>query len=290
MTTILIGLAAGAALCLGLYAIYSLFSEVPEQDTQYRDQPPSLFRMLWPLIILVEFNFGRLLFSKNRLEQTAVLLRRAGQEYALTPRQFLSGRIVTALVGLALGWIGNEMTGMEGISLPAMAGLLGYFYPAIWLRDQTKVRNLQILKALPFFLDIVTLAVEAGLNLSNAMQQAVTKGLKGPLAVEINRVLRDTRGGKARVDALRDFAERLDFAPVTSLVSALIQAESMGSSLGPILRVQAEQRRAERFQRAEKMAMEAPVKMLGPLIMCIFPCTFIVLGFPIVVKFMTSGL
>ncbi|WP_296226864.1 type II secretion system F family protein [Ralstonia sp. UBA689] len=290
MTYILIGLAAGAALCLGLYAVYSLFSEVPEQDTQYRDRPPSLFRMLWPLIILVEFNFGRILFTKKRLEQTAVLLRRAGQEYALTPRQFLSGRIVTALVGLALGWIGNEMTGMEGISLPAMFGLLGYFYPAIWLRDQTKVRNLQILKALPFFLDIVTLAVEAGLNLSNAMQQAVTKGLKGPLAVEINRVLRDTRGGKARIDALRDFADRLDFAPVTSLVSALIQAESMGSSLGPILRVQAEQRRAERFQRAEKMAMEAPVKMLGPLIMCIFPCTFIVLGFPIVVKFMTSGL
>ena len=263
MTYILIGLAAGAALCLGLYAVYSLFSEVPEQDTQYRDRPPSLFRMLWPLIILVEFNFGRLLFSKTRLEQAA---------------------------GLGLGCVGNEMTGMEGISLPAMAGLLGYFYPAIWLRDQTKARNLQILKALPFFLDIVTLAVEAGLNLSNAMQQAVTKGLKGPLAVEINRVLRDTRGGKARVDALRDFADRLDFAPVTSLVSALIQAESMGSSLGPILRVQAEQRRAERFQRAEKMAMEAPVKMLGPLIMCIFPCTFIVLGFPIVVKFMTSGL
>lgn len=290
MTYILIGLAAGGAMCLGLYAVYSLFSEMPEQDTQYRDQPPSLFRMLWPLIALVEFNLGWLLFRKKRLEQTAILLRRAGQEYALTPRQFLSGQVATALVGLVLGWIGNEMTGMDGLSLPAMFGLVGYFYPTIWLRDQTKVRNMQILKALPFFLDIVTLAVEAGLNLSNAMQQAVTKGLKGPLAVEINRVLRDTRGGKARVDALRDFADRLDFAPVTSLVSALIQAESMGSSLGPILRVQAEQRRAERFQRAEKMAMEAPVKMLGPLIMCIFPCTFIVLGFPIVVKFMSSGL
>jgi tight adherence protein C len=290
MTYLLIALAAGVAMCLGLYAVYSLFSEMPEQDTQYRDTPPSLFRMLWPLIKLVEFNLGWLLFRKKRLEQTAVLLRRAGQEYALTPRQFLSGQIATALVGVLLGWVGNEMTGLDGLSLPAMFGLLGYFYPSIWLRDQTKVRNLQILKALPFFLDIVTLAVEAGLNLSNAMQQAVTKGLKGPLAVEINRVLRDTRGGKARVDALRDFAERLDFAPVTSLVSALIQAESMGSSLGPILRVQAEQRRAERFQRAEKMAMEAPVKMLGPLIMCIFPCTFIVLGFPIVVKFMSSGL
>ncbi|MCS6944210.1 MAG: type II secretion system F family protein, partial [Sutterellaceae bacterium] len=96
--------------------------------------------------------------------------------------------------------------------------------------------------------------------------------------------------GRPRIEALRDMAERLDFGPITSLVSALVQGELMGSSLGPILRAQSEQRRSERFQRAEKLAMEAPVKMLGPLILCIFPCTFIVIGFPIVVKFLTSGI
>ena len=75
-----------------------------------------------------------------------------------------------------------------------------------------------------------------------------------------------------------------------SLVSALVQGEMMGASVGPILRAQSEQRRTERFQRAEKLALEAPVKMLGPLILCIFPCTFIVIGFPIVVQLLKSGI
>ena len=85
-------------------------------------------------------------------------------------------------------------------------------------------------------------------------------------------------------------ADRLRFAPISSFVSALIQGEKTGSSLGPILRAQGEQRRQERFLRAEKLAMEAPVKMLGPLILCIFPCTFIVIGFPIAMKFLHSGI
>ena len=172
----------------------------------------------------------------------------------------------------------------------ADGGGLGYAYPDIWLRDHTKKRNLAILKALPFFLDIVTLSVESGLNLTGALQKAVDRCHPGPLISEVNRVLRDVRGGKARVEALRAMAERLDFGPVSSLVSALVQGELMGSSLGPVLRAQSDQRRSERFLRAEKLAMEAPVKMLGPLIMFIFPCTFIVLGFPIVMKFLQSGI
>ena len=118
----------------------------------------------------------------------------------------------------------------------------------------------------------------------------MAKSSGGPLGIEINRVLREVRAGKARIDALRDFSTRLDFTPITSFVSALIQGEKTGSSLGPILRAQSDQRRSERFLRAEKLAMEAPVKMLGPLIFFIFPCTFIVIGFPIAMKFLASGL
>jgi tight adherence protein C len=169
-------------------------------------------------------------------------------------------------------------------------GALGFYLPELWLSDMTKSRNLRILKGLPFFLDIVTMAVEAGLNLSSGLQKAVEKMPPGPLVVEINRVLRDVRAGKPRLDALRDLAARLDFGPVNSLVSALVQGEMMGASVGPILRAQSEQRRTERFQRAEKLALEAPVKMLGPLILCIFPCTFIVIGFPIVVQLLKSGI
>jgi tight adherence protein C len=146
------------------------------------------------------------------------------------------------------------------------------------------------LKALPLYLDIVTLCVEAGLNLTSALTQAVQKGPSNPLKHELERVLRDVRTGRPRADAFRGLAERLQMPAVSSVVSALITAERQGSALGPILRAQSEQRRNERFQRAEKLAMEAPVKMLFPLIAFIFPCTFAVIGFPIAVKFMQEGI
>ena len=103
-------------------------------------------------------------------------------------------------------------------------------------------------------------------------------------------VVRDLRSGLPRADALRRMDERLVMPEITSFVGTVIQSEKMGASLGNALRSQAEQRRTERFQRAEKQAMEAPVKLIGPLMMFIFPCTFIVIGFPIVIKFMKSGL
>jgi tight adherence protein C len=103
-------------------------------------------------------------------------------------------------------------------------------------------------------------------------------------------VVRDLRAGVPRADALRRMETRLDMTEITSFVGAVIQAEKMGARLGPVLRGQAEQRRTERFQRAEKLAMEAPVKLILPLIMFIFPVTFIVLAFPIVMKFMQEGM
>lgn len=285
--SLLIGALAGLALALLVFAAWRLVQELGQAETTYRDRPPAGFRWFWPLVNIFANTFGFLMGSQR---EAAVLarLRKAGQEYALTPQQFFGGKITGLLLGALVGW---ALAG-EGASLMGalLGGLFGFMYPNIWLNDHTKIRNLQILKALPFFLDIVTLSIESGLNLTGALQKAVDKCKPGPLMTEINRVLRDVRAGKPRVEALRDLAERLDYAPISSLVSALVQGELMGSSLGPILRSQSDQRRTERFQRAEKLAMEAPVKMLGPLIMFIFPCTFIVLGFPIVVKFLTSGI
>jgi tight adherence protein C len=176
--------------------------------------------------------------------------------------------------------------------LQAMAAgaLLGWMYPAIWLRDRITVRRRELLRMMPFFLDIITLCVEAGLNMQGAMTQAVAKGPQGLVRDEFQRVLRDIRAGKARAEALRGMAERLNEPGIAHFTSAVIQAESMGMNLGPVLRAQAEQRRSERFLRAEKLAMEAPVKMLFPLIAFIFPCTFIVLLFPIAMKLLNAGL
>lgn len=285
--SLLIALMAGGAIALAVYAAWRLYVELGNAETTYRDRPPPGFRLLWPLVNILANTAGAFLSEERELAVLA-RLRRAGQEYALTPRQFVGGKLLAAVVFGLMGYVfSGEGTAWLGIGVGAA---LGYYYPDLWLNDHTKARNLAILKALPFFLDIVTLSIEAGMNLTSALQKAVDRCKPGPLMVEINRVLRDVRAGKPRVDALRDLAERLDYAPTSSLVSALVQGELMGSSLGPILRAQSDQRRTERFQRAEKLAMEAPVKMLGPLIMFIFPCTFIVIGFPIVMKFLSSGL
>lgn len=289
MIFVLIGLMFGAAIAAAVYAVYRIFSEVPEDDRTYLDKPPLFYRLAWPLIMALVYYGGRFV-TEDYCVKTQAALRKAGQDYTLSAEQFLAGKVLSALTFGLMTVYSLGLLHRASLVAFLMAALFGFYYPSIWLSERKKSRNLAILKSLPFFLDVLTLAVEAGLNLSNALQLGVGKSPPGPLSSEINRVLRDVRAGRPRADALRGMAERLEFPPITTFVSALVQAELMGSSLGPILRAQSEQRRSERFQRAEKLAMEAPVKMLAPLIMFIFPCTFVVLGFPIVVKFLNLGL
>jgi len=279
------------ALSVGVFIVSArrIHAEVPDDDRQYMDPAPRFYRITWPLVLVTAHHFGWLLRegTSKRIHES---LLRAGQDYTLTPAQFFAGKVVAAIVvALTLGFMVLQFH-QSPLAFALAGAVFGHYWPEMWLRDMAKSRNLRILKGMPFFLDIVTMSVEGGLNLSSALQTAVDKMPPGPLVVEINRLLREVRAGKPRTDAMRDMAARLDFGPISSLVSALVQGEMMGSSLGPILRAQSEQRRTERFQRAEKLALEAPVKMLGPLICCIFPCTFIVIGFPIAVQLMRSGI
>ena len=289
MIPLFIGVLFALAVVLATKSVRHITAEVPKEDRQYMDPPPRFYRLTWPLVRLTAHYCGWALPASTavRIRES---LRRAGQDYTLTPVQFFAGKLVAALLfGAALGYI-TWNVGYGVIAGGMMGGMLGFLLPEMWLADMTKARNLKILKSLPFFIDIVTMAVEAGMNLSSALQKSAEKNPPGPLIIEINRLLREVRAGKPRVEALRDMAARLNFGPINSLVSALVQGELMGSSLGPILRAQSEQRRTERFQRAEKLALEAPVKMLGPLILCIFPCTFIVIGFPIAMQVLHAGL
>ena len=269
--------------------LVSVIDAVPPEDRSYRDRPPIAFRIVWWPVQWIAHYLGPVLSIHYR-HRLLARLRRAGLDYAMSPEQFLAGRLLcTAACALLCDWVLTAF-GQPLQWWPLAAAAAGFVFPAIWLRDQIEQRRRETLKTLPFFLDIITLCVEAGLNLAGALAQAVAKGPPGPLREEIGRVLRDIRAGKPRTDALRSFADRMNEPSITNLVSALIQAEHMGTNLGPILRAQSEQRRAERFARAEKLAMEAPVKLLFPLIAFIFPCTFVVLGFPIVMKFLHLGL
>ncbi len=271
------------------YWLVSVIDAVPPEDRSFRDKPPAAFRLLWWPIQWTAHYLGRVLPMGYR-QRTLSKLRGAGLDYALSSEQFFAGRLIFGAASAALAaWI----LGSFGRALqwwPLLGALGGFVFPLIWLSDQIKFRRHDTLKTLPFFLDIMTLCVEAGLNLGGAMAQAVDKGPPGTLRDEVSRVLRDVRAGKPRADALRNLADRMNESSIVNLVSVLIQAEATGMNLGPILRAQAEQRRSERFARAEKLAMEAPVKLLFPLIAFIFPCTFVVLGFPIAMKFLHMGL
>jgi len=285
LAAVLAGLSAALVSAMLARAIV----DVPSEDRTYRDRPPVAFRLIWLPIHWLGYYLGPLLPVATR-QRLLVKLRLAGLDYAFAPEQFVAAQILLGLGGAAFAWF---VSGAWRISpmWPAVGlGLLGFIFPAVWLRDQVQLRRRTVLKTLPFFLDIITLCVEAGLNLTGALAHAVAKGPAGPLRDEFSRILRDVRAGKSRADALRTFADRMNEPAISNLVSSLIQAETIGMSLGPLLRAQAEQRRAERFARAEKQAMEAPVKMLFPLIAFIFPCTFLVLAFPIVMKFMRMGI
>jgi tight adherence protein C len=164
-----------------------------------------------------------------------------------------------------------------------------YFYPAFWVRAAVAKRHRSIQRALPFVLDLLTLSVEAGLDFMTALQRNIDRRKIDPLGEEMIRVVREIQIGKTRREALRDMARRVDLPDLRSVVSALVQADELGVSIGFILRIQADQMRQRRFERAEKLANEAPVKMLFPLMAFIFPAVFLILLGPILMRVAQQG-
>lgn len=268
--------------------VYWVNSLVEEEDRAFMDPLPPLLKLIWPFIRILD-NFVCSFLPYEFMEHTETRLQRTGVGYLLTAEQFVALQILMAIVAPLVVWICLVALGESFPLAIIVAPLLGFLFPNVWLADTRKRREIAVIRAMPIYLDFVTMCVEAGLNLSGALAQAMDKAPPGPLRNEFAIVLRDLRSGLTRADALRRMAERLDITEVTSFVSAVVQAERMGASLATVLRVQADQRRNERFQRAEKLAMEAPIKLVGPLILFIFPVTFIVLAFPIVMKFMSEG-
>ncbi|MCZ6893126.1 MAG: type II secretion system F family protein [Gammaproteobacteria bacterium] len=271
-----------------LLLVFWVNSLIEEEDRAYMDPLPPLLKLIWPFVQIIA-NFAVAFLPYDYLEYTEKRLQRTGVSYLVTAEQFIALQLFLAMLSAPVVWM---CLNVMQKSLPLaiiLAPFAGFLFPNVWLADTRKRRELGVIRSMPVYLDFITMCVEAGLNLSGALAQAMEKGPPGPLRNEFAIVLRDLRAGVTRADALRRMADRLDILEVTSFVSAVIQAEKMGASLASVLRVQAEQRRNERFQRAEKLAMEAPIKLVGPLILFIFPVTFIVLAFPIVMKFMAEG-
>ncbi|MFK7860452.1 MAG: type II secretion system F family protein [Granulosicoccus sp.] len=282
--SMLIGTCIALFLWLALVGIF----QVPAENRSYRDAPATGFRVIWPFIRLLVF-YTEHHMPSTRLDTLQMKLARAGAEYSLDAKEVLAAKLIAAALFAALSSTLVVLHGMSMLLLVLVASVLGYNYPDSWLRQKALHRQAEMLKALPFYLDVITLSVEAGSNLTGGLTQAVQKTGDSPLRRELSRVLREIRSGKPRSDALRDFAGRANSPAVNQVVSGLIQGEKAGANLGPMLRAQAEQLRTQRFQLAEKKAMEAPVKLLGPLFTCIFPMTFVALGFVMLSKAILGG-
>ncbi|MGS1116127.1 type II secretion system F family protein [Castellaniella sp. UC4442_H9] len=218
---------------------------------------------------------------------------RAGLGARWSAREWFAARLMLAAGGaLLLGGSGlvSDVPPSWLLAVSAAGGALGYAWPACWLRRSAWRRQLVMMRELPFMLDLLTLCVEAGLSLPSALQQVARHAPAGPLRDSLNDAAALERTGMSRSQWLARWAETTDVSGVRSLVLTLAQADRLGMSLGPLLRAQSAQQRSERFLRAEKLALEAPVRMLFPMVLCIFPCTFLVIGFPVAVKLLQSGL
>jgi tight adherence protein C len=248
-------------------------------------QAPFIERTLKPLMTRLSGTASRIT-SQSFAATTEKRLALAGNPGDMRVSDWLGIKVVSAVVfGLIGAFVigGLLMGGGIWIVLVGAVGLVfGWIIPEFWLGGRVRKRQKAILLMIPDSLDLLTISVRAGLGFDAALGKVVEK-LKGPLTDEFRRALAEVRVGKARRDALRDIVPRTDVPALTNFIGAIIQAEQLGVSISKVLQVQSEQLRIERRQRAEEQAAKAPIKMLFPLVGCIFPSLFIVILGPAII-------
>ena len=241
-------------------------------------QQPFLERTLRPLATRLSGAVARMT-SQSFSQKTEKRLALAGHPGNIRVGDWFGIKAIGAIAGAGIlfvvfGVLGGNL-GM-GAMLFGVGLLGGYTIPEFWLGGRVKKRQHKILLQIPDALDLLTISVRAGLGFDGALGKVVEK-LKGPLTDEFRRALAEIRVGKTRREALRDIVPRTEVPALTNFIGAVIQAEQLGVSISKVLQVQSEQLRIERRQRAEEMAAKAPIKMLFPLVGCIFPSLFIII-------------
>ena len=275
------------ATALGVFSLVGLFFRTrPQESEEWRDPPPLIFLLFKPVVRLFSSEIKNLM-SDAAYARTQTRLSAAGMNYAIMAEEYLTLKFVCLLFGALLSFFlyqGSDRFGLEVKAFLVLLPPLAFMYPDIWLRDKIAYRRRRVAKEFPFLLDLLVLSMRAGLNYSTSLGQAIASLPTGPVKDEFGKLLREIRAGKIRRDALLDLGARMDINSVHNFVAAINQAEETGGEIVDVLTVQAEQRRAERFNEAEAMANKAPVKMLVPLMLFLFPIVFMLVGFIMVVK------
>jgi tight adherence protein C len=264
---------------------------IAERLAQYRDHNLTLDEIELSLPFSERFikpvleRLGSLLTSrmaKNRQVVVQNKINLAGRPYGLSVNGLV---IVGIVVGLIAFWIGGLVFPTTFLLTLGVAGIgfvLGRFLPDVWLNNKIKGRQKELRLALPNALDLLTISVEAGLGFDAAIGR-LTEKFKNALSDEFAQVLNEIRLGRPRLEALDDMGRRSGVEELHTFIQALIQSEQLGVGIAKVLRIQSEEMRRRRRQRAEEQAAQAPLKMLFPMIGCIFPTLFIVLMGPAVI-------
>ena len=280
-----------SALAAALFGYGAFLLRLQKFEDGYRKDVKSmslLFSLIYPLVQALAFinqDFLTEKFEKKVKKKLSV----SGNPLHLIPLEFLALKQVSALGGGAFGILLFFSFDANPLIVILFA-MVTFFLPDLWLSETIDRRKREIFRTQPYFMDLLTLSVQAGLDFTQAIAKVVDSGTPGALRDEFEKLLQDIRLGLTRSEALLGLAERTDMYETRSFASALIQADKMGTPIAEALSTQSEMRRGERFQVAEKKANEAPVKMLFPLLFFIFPAVFIMILVPIMLKFLEEGM
>lgn len=262
----------------------------PKTLEEYELQQPFYERTLRPLIQRLA-KAGRRGDQGGMIARTDAKLEKAGYPGGLRGADWIGVKILAAIVFAVLFFVLGTLL-LQAIELGlvfALMGLgIGFVAPEFWLGRRIRARANAMVLELPDALDLLTISVEAGLGFDAALAKVVEK-MEGPLVDEFRTALAEVRMGRSRREALRDIVARCDARPVANFIGAIVQAEQLGVPIAKVLQIQSTQLRIERRQRAEEAAAKAPVKMLFPMVGCIFPTIFIVILGPAVVTVMGGG-
>ncbi len=273
-----------------LKARLSQLGQMTAKDLQELElQQPFFDRTIRPLAARLSGAVARVT-SSSFSERTEKRLAMAGNPGDMKVADWLGIKAIGTGIGagvlfIVVGVLGRNLA--QGLLLALVGAGIGYVGPEFWLGGRVRKRQKQILLQIPDALDLLTISVRAGLGFDAALGKVVEK-MKGPLVDEFRRALAEVRVGKARREALRDIVPRTEVQPLTNFIGAIIQAEQLGVSISKVLQVQSEQLRIERRQRAEEQAAKAPIKMLFPLVGCIFPSLFVVILGPALILIMQN--
>lgn len=216
-------------------------------------------------------------------------LANAGLSKELTPEEFVSLKMFMIL-GAPFLFLGLRAFLEEDwpLSLTPLMGFVGYFYPNIWLNGKIQRRNQDVLRAMPFIVDMLALSVEAGLDFMAAIQRVIEKAPSSPLVEEFETLIRETKIGSSRAEGLRQLSWRINMIEINSFCATLIAADSVGASIGPILKQLSNELRVKRSSRAEQLGATAATKILIPMIFFILPAVLVAIFAPMALKMMTG--